>query len=135
MGFRSLLSLVTVAGSALVLSGCGGGGSGKHAPTGAASTVPAPAPSVAPTAPDPSVIDPAKRIVDHQVQAGESLWKIARDYKTTVKEIKAANQLAVDTIRAGQTLKVPASLAEGTSPGAPAEAAPAAPSSPQPAAQ
>jgi LysM repeat protein len=63
------------------------------------------------------VIDPSKRIVDHTIQAGESLWKIARDYKTTVREIKAANGIATDTIVAGQSLKVPTSLPEGVSPG------------------
>jgi LysM repeat protein len=84
-----------------------------------------------PTPPDPSIIDPSKRIVEHQIQSGESLWKIARDYKTTVKEIKAANQMADDNIRAGQTLRVPTSLPEGASPGAAAETQPSAPGLPQ----
>ena len=125
MRFRSLFALGALAGSALVLSSCAGGGGGKLAPQGQASSYPAPTPAPAPgpTAPDPSVIDPSKRIVDHTIQAGESLWKIARDYKTTVREIKAANGIATDTIVAGQSLKVPTSLPEGVSPGAAAAAA------------
>jgi LysM repeat protein len=71
-----------------------------------------------------------KPIVEHTIQDGDSLWKIARDYKTTVREIKAANQMTNDFIVAGQTLRVPSGLAEGVAPGTP-ETASASPEVPQ----
>ena len=44
----------------------------------------------------------------HTVQAGESLWKIARNYRATVRDIRAINNLWAKTeIRPGQTLTVP----------------------------
>ena len=38
------------------------------------------------------------------VKAGDSLWRIAADNKTTVNNLKAVNHLASDTIYVGQTL-------------------------------
>lgn len=46
-------------------------------------------------------------IVEHEIVSGDSLWKIARQYETSVADIKEANQLDSDVIIAGQTLKVP----------------------------
>lgn len=119
----SALALVSV----LALSGCGGGG--KYPPQGAASR-PAPAPTTMATQPvePPAPVPSDKPIVEHTIQQGDSLWKIARDYKTTVREIKAANQMTSDFIVAGQTLKVPSGLPEGVAPGtaeAPSSDAPA----------
>tara|TARA_R110002096_G_scaffold54517_5_gene140550 strand:+ start:18409 stop:18843 length:435 start_codon:yes stop_codon:yes gene_type:complete len=48
-----------------------------------------------------------KTLVEHEIVSGDSLWKIARQYETSVAEIKEANQLDSDVIIAGQTLKVP----------------------------
>lgn len=42
----------------------------------------------------------------HKVKAGESLWKIANQYNTTVSKIKELNALKGDTIYAGQELKI-----------------------------
>ncbi len=53
---------------------------------------------------------PEKTLVEHQIVAGDSLWKIARQYETTVAEIKAANQMEGDTILAGQKLMVPTTM-------------------------
>lgn len=45
---------------------------------------------------------------EHTVQSGETLSDIARQYKTTVKAILEANQLAnANSLRAGQTLFIP----------------------------
>ncbi len=43
----------------------------------------------------------------HRVRRGETLWKIARRYRTTVQELKRSNRLRSDRIKAGQTLRVP----------------------------
>lgn len=44
----------------------------------------------------------------HKVKSGESLSKIASRYGVTVNDIKKANNLNSDNIRAGQKLKIPA---------------------------
>lgn len=46
--------------------------------------------------------------VDYTVVTGDSLWKIARDHKTSVAKIKALNGLPNDKLMPGQTIKVPA---------------------------
>lgn len=43
----------------------------------------------------------------YKVQAGDTLKKIARDQKTSVKALREANQLFNDRIIVGQTLKIP----------------------------
>ncbi len=45
-------------------------------------------------------------IVLYFVQQGDSLWKIAKAYHTTVEQIKTLNQLDCDTIYPGQQLKI-----------------------------
>lgn len=46
----------------------------------------------------------------HEVTTGDSLWSLARLYKTSVEAIKAANSLGEsDKIRTGQKLSIPAS--------------------------
>ena len=44
----------------------------------------------------------------HTVRAGDSLWGIARSYRTTVDKLKAANNLRSSRIYAGQRLQLPA---------------------------
>jgi LysM repeat protein len=48
--------------------------------------------------------------VTHQVQAGESLYLIAKQYGVTVDALKAANQITDNSILTGQTLKIPPSI-------------------------
>ncbi len=43
----------------------------------------------------------------YTVQKGDSLWKIANTYDTTVDEIKSANNLTSNTLQIGQTLIIP----------------------------
>lgn len=49
-----------------------------------------------------NVSDKSKK--KYTVKAGDSLWRIAADNKTTVNNLKAVNHLAGDTIYVGQTL-------------------------------
>ncbi|MCC5890199.1 MAG: LysM peptidoglycan-binding domain-containing protein, partial [Alkalibacterium sp.] len=66
---------------------------------------PNPAPSPAPTTPSPS--NPFKETTNYTVVRGDTLSKIAREYKTTVQALKTANNISSDLIFVGQTLKVP----------------------------
>ena len=45
---------------------------------------------------------------NHTVAKGDSLWALSHKYGVSVSAIKAANGLTSDTIRIGQTLKIPA---------------------------
>lgn len=45
----------------------------------------------------------------HVVQAGDSLWKIARKYKVSIEAIKQANHLETDRLKLGKELQIPAS--------------------------
>lgn len=55
----------------------------------------------------PKVKEP--RFVSHRVQRGQTLSGIARRYGTNVRAIRSANNLASNTIKPGQVLKIPAS--------------------------
>lgn len=50
--------------------------------------------------------------VSYTVKAGDSLSLIARNYQTTVVEIKTINQLSTDLIKIGQVLKIPSTQEE-----------------------
>lgn len=50
----------------------------------------------------------------HQVEQGETLFRIARRYGVQVADLKEVNGLASDTIRPGQLLLVPGGQGEGT---------------------
>ncbi len=54
--------------------------------------------------PDGTKLHPC--MVLYFVQPGDSLWKIAKAYHTTVEQLKSLNQLECDTIYPGQQLKV-----------------------------
>lgn len=43
----------------------------------------------------------------HQVEDGESLWKISKKYKVTVEAIKAKNKLNSDALKPGMVLSIP----------------------------
>jgi len=62
-------------------------------------------PPVAPLPPlTPEQIGPT---IDYTVKTGDSLWLIAKNYKTTISKLKRVNQLDTDMILAGQVLKIP----------------------------
>ncbi len=65
----------------------------------------------------------------YTVKSGDSLYKIATQYGTTVKALRAANSLKTDKIKVGDKLKIPAkaSASVPATPAAPVEAAPANP--------
>lgn len=50
---------------------------------------------------------PTPDSVQHVVAPGEVLWTIKNKYRSSVELIKKVNHLSTDTIRAGQTLKIP----------------------------
>ena len=50
---------------------------------------------------------PCPQYVHHRVRKGETLGKLARRYGTTVREIKRANQLRSNLIRAGRVYRIP----------------------------
>ena len=52
-----------------------------------------------------SAIETPKTVI-HEVQAGDSLVKIAKHYNTTIELIKKSNGLASDIIKAGQKLRI-----------------------------
>ena len=43
----------------------------------------------------------------YTVKSGDSLWKLAQTYKTTVDAIKRANNLTSDMLSIGQVLRIP----------------------------
>ena len=50
---------------------------------------------------------PAPRITHHRVAPGETLSSVARQYGVSVLDIRRLNNLRSDTIRVGQTLRIP----------------------------
>lgn len=70
-------------------------------------TAPPPAPSPRPTpkpAPAPAKAAAARY---HTVAKGDTLFSISRRYNVTVPKLKSTNGLSSDTIRIGQTLRIP----------------------------
>ena len=67
----------------------------------------------------------------YKVQSGDTLTKIARQFGTSVKALRAENNLTTDNIKVGQVLKIPGKTS-APAPAAPPDSAPA--SNPAPAA-
>lgn len=69
---------------------------------------PAPRPTAPPPAPKPAPAPPKPAAARyHTVVKGDTLFSISRKYNVTVPKLKSTNGLSSDTIRIGQTLRVP----------------------------
>jgi LysM repeat protein len=64
--------------------------------------------TTAPTSSGATVVDTASGTTTYTVKSGDTLSKIATDFRTTVKAIQAANGLTDTRIKVGQKLKIPA---------------------------
>jgi LysM repeat protein len=76
-------------------------------------TIPAPAQATPPPAPAAATASNG-RDVRYTVQAGDTLTRIANRFGVSVAEIRSANGLTSDTIRIGQTLRIPGVAGAGT---------------------
>jgi LysM repeat protein len=93
-----------------------------HIPVAAAST----APAGTGTAPVESAGAGGEQT--YTVKSGDNLTKIAGQFGTTIKALRAANSLKTDSIKVGQKLKIPAKAAAPVAvPTAPVETAPTSP--------
>lgn len=55
----------------------------------------------------PPPLDPNKPLYKHAVVAGDSLWKLSRDYQTSISDIQAANGMEGVNVLAGETILIP----------------------------
>ena len=83
----------------------------KATPTGTQAPSPNQAPTLAPTAPPPTPTSQGQdtEYTIYTVRSGDTLYSIARRFRTTVEAIKAANGLTSNQIQAGQRLRIPKS--------------------------
>jgi murein DD-endopeptidase MepM/ murein hydrolase activator NlpD len=104
---RRLSGVVAAALLLFDVSGCGGS---RHRATPSA-TPEAPPPVAAPApdeVPEPDGAERDAATVRHVVLPGETLWRIARQYGTTVEEIAAANGIDDPSrVAAGSSLVIP----------------------------
>jgi peptidoglycan endopeptidase LytE len=70
--------------------------------------IPAPAPAASTTGQAPPTGDTGTGEKIYTVKSGDSLTKIATEQGTTIKALRAANNLKTDAIKVGQKLKIPA---------------------------
>lgn len=54
----------------------------------------------------PTGMNTGNDIIVYKVQKGDSLWKLARDYKTTINDIKQLNNLKSDVLKIGDELQI-----------------------------
>jgi hypothetical protein len=124
--FMKTFFLISLSSSALFLSSCGGSG-GVDYDTAPISDYPAavnPDPAdptygaaayedhtTTPAVEDPTLNMPTEapaQVKEHVVVAGDSLWKISKQYGVSIDAIKAANQMTKDTVILGKKMIIPA---------------------------
>ncbi len=71
--------------------------------------------------PSPPLAPPESQFTLYEVQRGDALFLIGKRFGVTVDQIKQANGLSSDLIRAGQTLKIPPAAPPARTPSATAE--------------
>jgi LysM repeat protein len=79
-----------------------------NAPAPVSSPKPA-APTVLPS-PSPVTAHPIQAATagrSHTVQSGDTLWGLSKKYGVSVEALRTMNALTTDTIKPGQTLKIP----------------------------
>ena len=54
----------------------------------------------------PTGTETGNDIIVYTVKRGDSLWKLARDYNTTINDIKQLNNLKTDVLRVGDELQI-----------------------------
>jgi len=87
--------------------------------------VPAPAATANPGGTGAPMVDTSSGEQLYTVKSGDTLTTIARNFGTTIKAIRSANDLKTDSIKVGQKLKIPVKAATpdatpaGGGPGAP----------------
>lgn len=45
--------------------------------------------------------------IPYTVKAGDSLWKLSRDYNTSIEAIRSTNGISGNNIRVGETIQIP----------------------------
>ncbi|MCX6927632.1 MAG: LysM peptidoglycan-binding domain-containing protein, partial [Verrucomicrobia bacterium] len=100
-----------------------------HIPAPTAPTTPTTPPAPAGIGAAPTDAPSVSGEQTYKVKSGDNLTKIATQHHVSLKALRAANGLKVDSIKVGQKLKIPAkSSAPTTAPVPPVESVPTTPS-------
>jgi len=123
---------LTAPGAPAFGAGAPAPGTYATAPGAGAATAAAAAQPAAPTAPAAPAAN--EQIVQHTVVSGDSLWKLARQYGTSIERIKQVNQMTSDDIFTGKMILVPSTNPPAGASTVPASSVPSAPAAAMPSA-